>query len=73
MSNFALYIIGFVIIIAGLAWGAHVMGVSSTWIVIGALILVGIAFITGISKTRVREMPSGEAGGARRVIVDDND
>lgn len=73
MSNFTLYIIGFVIVIAGLAWGAHTMGVGMTWIAIGALVLVGIAFITGISRTRVREMPNGENGGARRVIVDDND
>jgi hypothetical protein len=72
MSNFALYIIGFIIIIAGLAWGAHMMGLATQWIVIGALVLIGIAFITGISKTRVREMPGGESSSTKRVIVDDN-
>ena len=71
MSNFTLYVVGYIIVIAGLAWGASVLGVSPTWIVIGALVLMGVAVVTGVSRTRHRELPEGERG-ARRVIVDED-
>ena len=55
MSNFALYVIGFIVIIGGLGWGAYTLGVAPLWIVIGALVLIGIAIVSGVSKTRQRE------------------
>lgn len=71
MSNLWLYIIGFLVIIAGLAWGATTLGVAPVWIGVGALVLIGIAIVTGVSKTRYRE-PSPEDKGTRRVVVDDD-
>ena len=58
MSNFALYMIGMVLVVAGLAYGAHLVGISETWIMIGALVLVGIGVMGGVSKTRQKESPS---------------
>ena len=55
MSNLTLYVIGYLILIGGLAWGAHVMGVSPTWIGIGAVVLLGLGVVTGVSRTRRRE------------------
>jgi len=52
MSNLALYIVGYLILIGGLAWGAHVLGVSPTWIAIGAVVLLGFGVVTGVSRTR---------------------
>lgn len=55
MSNLGLYMIGYLILIAGLAWGAHTVGVSSTWIAIGAVILLGLGVVSGVGRTRRRE------------------
>jgi hypothetical protein len=55
MSSFALYMIGFIMIIGGMAYGAFRLGVPQLWILIGAVILLGIGFTTGVSKTRRRD------------------
>lgn len=55
MSNMTVYLIGIVILIAGLAWGASVAGLSSTWIAVGALVLLGLGVAASVSRTRRRE------------------
>jgi hypothetical protein len=70
LSNFALYIIGYVVVIAGLAWGGYTLGAPPLWIGIGAVVLIGIGIVTGVSKTRYRE-PSPDDRGTRRVVVDE--
>ena len=57
MSNFAIFIIGFVILIAGLAYGASMVGVSSQWIGVGVVVLVGLGVVMGVTKTRTKELP----------------
>lgn len=56
--SFALYLIGFIVFIAGLAWLATVMGVSQTYIMIGAVILLGIGIFTAVSRTRSKDPPA---------------
>jgi small basic protein len=56
--SFLLYMIGFVVFIAGLAWLATVMGVSQTYIMIAAVILLGIGIFTAVSKTRAKDPPA---------------
>ena len=58
MSSFGLYIIGFIVLIVGLALAANLLGVSSTWIVIGVIVLVGIGILTGVSRTRRPDPPN---------------
>jgi hypothetical protein len=50
--RFLAYIIGFLILIAGLAWAAIEAGAPILWVQIGAVILFGIGIITGASRTR---------------------
>ena len=57
MSSFGIYIIGFVILIVGLALAANMLGVPTVWIGIGVIVLIGIAVLTGVSKTRQRDRP----------------
>ena len=71
MSNFGLYVIGFIVIIVGLGWGAFTLGAPPLWIGIGALVLIGIAIVSGVSKTRYRES-SPEDNSTRRVVVDED-
>ncbi|MGH8665991.1 MAG: hypothetical protein ACREUX_17160 [Burkholderiales bacterium] len=61
MSNMAIYLIGVALLIAGLAWGASVAGLSSTWIAIGALVLLGAGIVGAVGRTRRPEhSPSDE-------------
>ncbi|MBB3763016.1 hypothetical protein [Sphingomicrobium lutaoense] len=60
MSSSGLYFIGFLIVIAGLAYGAMMLGVPPVWIGIGAAILVGFGLMSTITNTKRREPPAGE-------------
>jgi positive regulator of sigma E activity len=55
MSSFAIYLIGFVVLVVGLALAASMLGVSTTWIAIGIVILVGLGILSGVSRTRQRD------------------
>lgn len=70
MSNLMLYMIGFVFLIGGLAWGASLLGVPPTWIGVGCIILVGMAIISGVNNTRYRETSPSDPN-ANRVVVED--
>lgn len=52
MSNMTIYLVGVVLLIVGLAWGASVAGLSPTWIAVGALILLGLGIAGSVSRTR---------------------
>lgn len=56
--SFALYMLGFIIVIVGLAWGAMVAGVPQTYIIIGAVVLFGIGIISAVKRTRPKDPPS---------------
>lgn len=55
--SFLLYLVGFIVFIAGLAWLATVAGVSQTYIMIGAVILLGIGIFTALSQARPKDPP----------------
>ena len=57
MSNFAIFIVGFIILVAGLAYGASMAGMSPQWIGVGVVVLVGIGVVMGVTKTRTKELP----------------
>jgi len=56
-SSFGIYLIGFIILVIGLALGAHLAGVPSMWIAVGVICLVGIGILSAVKKTQ------GRAGG----------
>jgi amino acid transporter len=57
--SFVLYIIGFLLVIAGVAWALAVAGVAMLYIAIVCLILLGIGVLTGVTKTRPKDPPKG--------------
>ena len=57
MSSLAIYIIGFVVLIGGLAYGASMAGLDTQWIVVGVIVLAGIGIMMGVTKTRLKEPP----------------
>lgn len=57
MSSFGIYIIGFIIFIAGLAIAAYLLGVQPVWIGVGVIVLMGLGVLMGVSSTRRRDPP----------------
>jgi hypothetical protein len=53
--SFGIYLVGYVIVIAGLIYGASLMHIPIHWIVVGALVLVGIGILTGVKATRQKD------------------
>ena len=56
--SFALYLVGFLVFIAGLAMGAHMLHVAPRWIGVGVVVLTGIGIITAVTHTRRRDSAS---------------
>jgi hypothetical protein len=53
--SFGLYTVGFLIAIAGLIYGAHLLHVPSHWIAVGAIVLLGLGILTGVKATRQKD------------------
>ncbi len=53
--SLTIYLIGFVVLIVGLAVGAHMMHIPPRWIGVGVLILSGLGILTGVARTRQRD------------------
>ena len=55
MTNFIVYLIGTLLVVAGLAYAATRLGVSSVWIIAGALVVLGFGLMGGIVRTRQKD------------------
>ena len=53
--SFALYLVGFLIFIGGLAYGAVLLHVQPQWIGVGALVLVGLGLLSAVKATRQKD------------------
>jgi hypothetical protein len=63
-SSFGIYLIGFIILIIGLALGAHLAGAPTTWIAVGVICLLGIGILSAVKKTQAKTS-SGAGTGTR--------
>ena len=55
MTNFFVYMIGVILVVGALAYGASLLGLSTTWIVVIALAALGLGVMGAIVKTRQKE------------------
>jgi uncharacterized membrane protein YjjP (DUF1212 family) len=55
--SFGLYVAGFLVVIAGVAWGLIELGAPTTWVIIASVILFGVGILTGVARTRSRDLP----------------
>ncbi|HEY4115930.1 MAG TPA: hypothetical protein VGM17_17875 [Rhizomicrobium sp.] len=58
MSAFVLYVVGFIVLLAGLAYGAYLLHVPHTWIGVGALIVIGLGIMSAVTRTKRRDPPA---------------
>lgn len=59
MSNTSLYLLGFIVLTAGMAMGLHLAGVPTAWIGAGGVAMLGLGILFAVTKTRNRETPPG--------------
>jgi hypothetical protein len=53
--SFGLYVVGFIVLIVGLAIGAFLLHVPAQWIGVGVIVMIGLAILTGVTTTRQRD------------------
>ena len=53
--SFGIYAAGFAILIAGLAYAAHLVRMPTQWIVVGAVVLAGLGIISAVKATRQKD------------------
>ena len=58
MSSFSTYLIGFIVLIIGLAVAAYLLGVPQMWIGVGVIVMIGIGILTGTSRTKTKDPPT---------------
>jgi len=56
--SFGLNVLGYLIVIGGLAYGATLIHLPTHWIVAGAIVLAGLGIVTGVKATRQRDSPN---------------
>ena len=56
--SYGLYVAGSLIVISGLIYGAVLLHVPPQWIVVGSVILIGLAILTGVKSTRQKDPSS---------------
>ena len=57
MSSFGTYLIGYLLVIVGLAIGAYLLNVPTTWIAVGIVVLIGLGIVTATTRTRPKDPP----------------
>jgi hypothetical protein len=53
--SFGIYLAGYVVLIVGLALGAHFVHVPPRWIAVGVIVFAGLGIISGVTSTRNRD------------------
>jgi hypothetical protein len=58
MSSFSTYLIGFIVLVIGLAVAAYLVNVPPTWIAVGVIVLLGIGILMATSRTKMKDPPT---------------
>ncbi len=56
--NFGIYMVGVLLVVVGLAYGASRIGISNTWITIVCIIILGLGVMAAVSRTRQKDPPT---------------
>ncbi len=53
--SFGIYLLGFLILVIGLAYGAHMAHVPQRLIAVGVVVALGLGVMSAVSRTRTRD------------------
>ena len=62
MSSFGTYLLGFFILIIGLAVAAYLLNVPTMWILVGVIVMVGIGILMATQRTKQKDPPATGGG-----------
>jgi hypothetical protein len=57
MSSFATYLIGFIILVAALAYAAVLLNAPAVWVAVGVIGLLGIGIMMATRREKPRDPP----------------
>jgi hypothetical protein len=67
MNTSVVYFLGFVLVIAGLAYAAITLGVPDVWVIIGGIILLGVGLMSTVTRPGGRGLAEmGKSPGPRQ-------
>lgn len=55
MSSFSTYLIGYIVLIVGLAIAAFLLGAPPIWIVVGAIVMIGLGIVMATTRTKPKD------------------
>jgi hypothetical protein len=55
IMSFGLYLVGYIFVIIGLAYGAYLAHVPAHWIGVVVLVLIGMGILTAVTRTRQKD------------------
>jgi uncharacterized membrane protein YiaA len=55
MSSFGTYLIGFLVVILGLAFAAYLLNAPPMWIAVGVIVLLGLGIVMATTRTRPKD------------------
>ena len=55
MSSFGTYLIGFLVVILGLAFAAYLLNAPPMWIAVGAIVMIGLGLVMATTRTRPKD------------------
>jgi hypothetical protein len=58
MSSFSTYLVGFIVLIVGLAIAAYLVNVPRQWILVGVVVLIGAGILMATTRTKPRDPPT---------------
>jgi hypothetical protein len=56
--SFAIYVVGALIMIGGLVYGANLLHVPDRWVIVGVMVLFGASILAGVKGTRQKDPPA---------------
>ena len=57
-ASFAVFLVGYLVMIAGVAYGLSAAGLGTPWIITAVLILAGVGIIGSLSRAQRAEGPT---------------
>ena len=58
MTSFILYVVGFFVLLGGVGYGAYLLNIPETWIVVGALVITGAGIMSSGSHIKRHFYPA---------------
>lgn len=53
--SFGIYLLGYLLVIVGVGYGAYLAHIPNHWIAVAVIILIGLGVVTAVTRTRQKD------------------